>query len=320
MSRMQRVGLEELPRHLETTYRTRVVRIEELDRGTYRVERAEGPSWIARLFPAERPLDQTRGDAEILRVLAELEFPAERCAAPDPVSVLEGQAVLVTEFVPGVPRAGRREAIRNAGGLAALGWLLGRLHTLPSSGATARPGGAWHHLADGPPGAEIAALGRLLDDAERPVDLTGVALYETLKEQVRALDDGGGLPECFVHPDFVLANVVAPPTGGLVLVDWTGAGQAARAWSLAFLLWSVGFAGDLLRVDRIVAGYRRHVIPEPDELERLEALIRVRPTVFNTWAFCTGRKTLAEAAASITANCDAAAAIADRARSAFTSR
>ena len=318
MSRMQRVGVNELPGHLNATYGIKVTRIEELDLGVYRVDRHEGASWVARLFPAERPIEQTLGDAAILRFLAELDYPAERCATAEPVSILEGQSLLVTELVPGVPRTDRRVAIRNAGGLAMLGWLLGYLHSLPiTREATRRPGGSWHHLADGAPRNEIAALRKLLDEAKHRADPSGADLYLTLAEKVSSLDDGGGLPESLVHPDFVLANVVAPPTGGLVVVDWAGAGRAPRTWSLAFLLWSVGLGGDLKRVDRTVAGYRRHITPQPEELERLEALIRVRPIVFDTWAFCTGRKTLGQTTESIAASQDTAAAIADRARTAF---
>ncbi|HEX3974728.1 MAG TPA: hypothetical protein VHW96_00615 [Solirubrobacteraceae bacterium] len=51
----------------------------------------------------------------------------------------------------------------------------------------------------------------------------------------------------FTHPDFVMANVVAPGDGTMVLVDWSGAGRAPRMWSLGFLLWAVGFGGDLAR-------------------------------------------------------------------------
>jgi Ser/Thr protein kinase RdoA (MazF antagonist) len=234
--------------------------------------------------------------------------------------VLDGQSVLVTEFVAGVPRSERPETIRNAGGLAALGWLLGRLHTLPSAPALARAGGAWHHLADGSPADEIAALADLLAASAPRAGSPGAAGYRRLQEEVAGLDGASGLPESFVHPDFVLANVVATPENRLVLVDWTGAGRAPRAWSLAFLLWSVGYGGDLGRVDRTVAGYRRHVAPEPEELERLEALIRVRPTVFDAWAFCTGRKTLEQVTAGIAASRETAAAIAVRARAAFAAK
>jgi Ser/Thr protein kinase RdoA (MazF antagonist) len=191
--------------------------------------------------------------------------------------------------------------------------LLGRLHALPVGPAVlSRPGGAWHHLTDGSPRDEIAALARLVGSSPG-------AVSATLEEEVGRLDDGSGLPESFVHPDFVLRNVVAPASGGLVLVDWTGAGRAPRMWSLAFVLWSVGLGGDLRRVDRLLAGYCRHIVPEPAELERLEALIRVRPIVFDAWAVCTGRKTLGEATAGIAASREAAAAIAARAR-AFVAR
>ncbi len=52
---------------------------------------------------------------------------------------------------------------------------------------------------------------------------------------------------------------------------------------------TVGFGGDLARVERIVGGYRRHVRPEPEELARLDTLIATRPIVFEAWSFATGR-------------------------------
>ena len=124
-------------------------------------------------------------------------------------------------------------------------------------------------------------------------------------------------PTAFTHPDFVMANVVAPGDGRMVLVDWSGAGRAPRMWSLGFLLWSVGSGGDLARVDRAVDGYRRRVRPEPEELARLDTLVAARPIVFEAWAFATGRKPLAEAARGLPAIRERAAAIAARARAAF---
>jgi hypothetical protein len=78
--------------------------------------------------------------------------------------------VLVTEFVRGAPRAERRDAIRAGGGLRRLGEMFGELQALPADGgATARPGGAWHHLADGTPQAEISAGRTLLAECEDSV-------------------------------------------------------------------------------------------------------------------------------------------------------
>jgi Ser/Thr protein kinase RdoA (MazF antagonist) len=310
-----RRGVPKLAAHLGETYATEVTEVAQLDLGVYRVDRADGPSWVARLFPDVRPRARVDGDAEILRWLAHMDYPAECLAAPEPVTVLDGQPLLVTEYVPPVPRYERRTAIAAAGGLRVLGWLLGRLHTL--QGAPDHDGGAWHHLADGDPRAEVAALQGLVTEAGAEVPARGRRRYDAVREAVEALDPGVGLPTAFTHPDFVMANVVAPGDGTMVLVDWAGAGRAPRMWSLGFLLWSVGYAGDLARVGRIVDGYRRHLTPEPDELARLEALVAARPVVFEAWGFATGRRPLAEAAAGLPAIRERAGAIAARAHAGF---
>ena len=69
-----------LPAHLSDTYGIEVTEIAQLDLGVYRVDRADGDSWVARLFPAVRPREHVDGDAEILRWLAALDYPAERPA------------------------------------------------------------------------------------------------------------------------------------------------------------------------------------------------------------------------------------------------
>src|SRR6202012_3108405 len=96
----------------------------------YRVERADGPTWGGRLFPEGRPRARGDGGAGILPWLPPRDYPAERLPPPEPVSLLDGQPLLVTAYVPPVPRYERRTAIAAAGGLRVLGWLLGRLHTL----------------------------------------------------------------------------------------------------------------------------------------------------------------------------------------------
>jgi len=307
---------ERLRSHLEDRYGIDVSAMTDLDVGVWRVGRADGPDWVARWFPARRPAEAIAGDAEILRYVAGHEFPAERCAADEPVSVLDGRPVLVTEWAGPVPRRERREAIRGAGGLGRLGALLGRLHRLPPGiGAVARPGGAWHHLADGLPSAEVAAAAELLARVSHLVPDAEREAYRELQAQVGALDVGDGLPEALTHPDFVLANVVATP-GGMVLVDWAGAGVGPRAWTLAFLLYAEG-AKDLRRVEVVLAGYRRHVALEDEELARLAALAQARPLVLSVWSVCTGRSTPTEALAHAAETKTLAEAIADRAKAAL---
>jgi Ser/Thr protein kinase RdoA (MazF antagonist) len=299
--------------HLEATYSIRVGAITELDLGVWRVERSGGPDWVARWFPARRPAEAVAGDAEILGYLAEHDFPAERCAAAEPVSVLDGRPVLVTEWAEPVPRQQRREAIRDAGGLRRLGDLLGQLHSLPpGSGALARPGGSWHHLADGRPSAEVAAASRMLADAARVIPGDEQAAYQALRAEVDGLDAGDGLPEALTHPDFVLANVVAT-RDGMVLVDWAAAGRGPRAWSLAFLLYAE-CSKDLRRGALVMAGYRRHVTLTDEELGRLAGMIRARPLALAAWSVCTGRTTPAKALADAAETKTLADAIASRVR------
>src|ERR1700744_1563355 len=67
----------------------------------FRIDRGDGGPWIARAFPPARPRAGVEGDAAILRFLERQDYPAERPAAADPVSDLDGSAVLVTRFVGG---------------------------------------------------------------------------------------------------------------------------------------------------------------------------------------------------------------------------
>jgi Ser/Thr protein kinase RdoA (MazF antagonist) len=307
-----------LQSHLESRYGIEVTESRRLDAGVFLFRRSDGPSWVARQFPAARSTQAARGDADVLRFLAEQDFPAERLAAPDPLSVLNGQNVLVTEYLEPVPREQRRTTIKDRGGVRHLGALLGRLHSLPdATAAHFREGGAWHHLADGGPVEEVAASIRLLDATAQELPVEDRALCATLRRELDALDTGVGLPRALVHPDFVMANVVASAEHGLVVVDWTGAGRTARMWSLAFLLFAEGVKS-LARVDLVLAGYREHAELEPEELARVAALARARPVTLAVWSFCRGRQTLAATLAQVAEITELAAVVGARAVGAVT--
>ena len=313
MERMYgRRGMAGLDGHLRATYGISVTGVHELDVGVFRVQRDDGPDWIARVFPPERPFEAAGGDAEILRLLERADFPAERCADAEPVTSYEGQAVLVTQHVAGKKPGGTQESF----GL--LGDLLGRLHTLPpATGAAERPGGAWHHLVfEGDPGAEKAAAVGLLGDAEARVPDSERPLYATLRAELSRAETCDGLPQALIHPDFVPANAITSRAAGTVLVDWTGAGQGPRLWSLAFLLWAAGFES-LRCADAVVAAYGRHVELTPAELERLAPAIAARPAIFESWAFCTGRKQLPAVVESVATDRARAESIAALAAAAF---
>src|ERR1700744_636485 len=102
----------------------------------FRIDRNDGSPWVARVFPPARPRAGAEGDAAILRFLERQDYPAERLAADDAVSDLDGSAVLVTRFVEGARLPDGAEKF------AMMGELLGRLHALPWHDSVLRPGGA----------------------------------------------------------------------------------------------------------------------------------------------------------------------------------
>jgi Ser/Thr protein kinase RdoA (MazF antagonist) len=299
-----------LATHLQERYEIEVKAVDALDAGVFRVDRHDGPPWVARVFPAERPVADVKAEAELLDVLAQSGFPAERCAHDEPVSDLGGQGVLVTEFVvPAAPlKPGRSAAL--------LGGMLGALHSRPAT--RLRSGGAWHHLSfSGGPREEIAAAGELLADAVDQVPARQLAMFDRLREAVDRADDCAELPHALVHPDFVPANAIPTPDKRLVLVDWTGAGRGPRLWSLGFLLWAVGAVHPRL-IELAVSRYRKRVSLEPEELARLEGAIGGRPLTLDCWSFCHGRRSLAETVERMDANRALANRIAARTREAFT--
>jgi Ser/Thr protein kinase RdoA (MazF antagonist) len=271
----RRPGADALPGHLEDRYGIRVTAVTRLDAGVFRVDRSEGPPWVARLSVAARPVARVGEDAEVLRFLERQGFPAERCAAAEPVSTLGGRAVLVTGYVAGT-RPPRTPANRRR-----LGDLLGRLHTMTTeAGPARRPAGSLHHLPDyeGGPGQDLAAAAALLADLDGRVPAEHRRLYELIGTLLPEGDDCHGLPEAFLHPDPAWGNVVVTP-GGPVFVDWAGAGRGPRLASLAGLLHTVGpaHAGEAL------AGYRRHTDLTTDELDRLEGVLWIRPLWLAAW-------------------------------------
>src|SRR4051812_19592151 len=306
-----RVGQDRLPAHLEDRYGIRVAALTELDGGVFRVDRDDAPPWVARLFPAVRPMDAVEGDGEVLRFVAAHDLPAERCACADPCSVLEGQGVLVTEYVAGVN--GRGDSSPNT--MHRMGELLGRLHTLPpASGAMARDAGSWHSLSvqGGARSEDVAALQKLLADVQQRAPAAQHQALQALRDELADIDVGQGLPTALTHPDFATANVIKTPDGGLVLVDWTGAGDAPRVISLGLLLSTSGGSLDL--VDAVMAGYREHVQLEPEELSRLPDSIRAFALILDCWGIVYWGAPATAALQQVEPARERAAAIAQRAR------
>ncbi|HVE94855.1 MAG TPA: phosphotransferase [Acidimicrobiales bacterium] len=266
--------LDDLPEHLREIHGTDVTSVEVLDVGVIRVERADGPAWVARVFSAQRPAKATAGDAAVLRYLAGRDYPAERLAAKKPVSTLHGQQVLVTQFVPPLKRPLEPDVYE------ILGRLLGRLHALSlPTGAAARPAGSLHHFAEGGRRNELDEAARWLDELEERVAPGDCGRLDQLREAIAGADDGAGLPESLIHPDPVPKNMVRV-VDGYALVDWTGAGIGPRVASLEYLLGSPAAAG------RVMAGYAEHVTLTDEEWERMPAVSAGRRFVGLSFRLC----------------------------------
>ena len=246
----------------------------------FRIDRNDGEPWIARAYPPARPRSSVEGDAEILRFLERHDYPAERLAVDDAVSDFEGSAVLVTRFIDGEPIAGRL----GAGDFAFMGDLLGRLHALPLDESVSRPGGAdgQDPSREGSPRQDLLAALSFLDSVDTKVAAADRERFEQLRDQVRSADDGVGLPEGLLHGNLLHAvNHAIVTEHGPVAFNWMASGRGPRLADLGWLLWGTGAWSprrpDQANVDAVVGAYRRHVEPTDEELDRLEAVMHIRP-------------------------------------------
>jgi Ser/Thr protein kinase RdoA (MazF antagonist) len=286
---------EGLPAHLQRTYGIEVTATTQLSphgAGVFRVDRADGPSWVARVFKdGGRPVESMLGDIEIMRHLEANGFPAERVAHDKPLSRLADHHVLVTLHAPGKAGAG----VKQAEGLAEM---LGRLHRLPrGTGRVLRDGGAFGHdkANEGKPSRDVRAAIGFLDSVAHRIAPEGRPVLEALRSELEATDAGGGLPEALTTLNVTDRDVIVAKDGSLTFVDWKPAGQGPRIVSLAWLLYGATQRGhpmyphpdeiDLDLVRRTVQGYAREVTPTADELTRLGAIIRLHQLYMAAWYY-----------------------------------
>ena len=272
---------KELLAHLRNRYQIDAVAAAKLSvHKTYvfRIDRSDGDPWVARAFPPARPRAGVEGDAAILRFLERQDYPAERLAVDDAVSDFDASAVLVTRFVEGA------QLPEGATKFAMMGELLGRLHALPYDDSVSRPGGASGEdpSREGTPRQDLLAALSFLDAVDTKVGPTERDRFEQLRDQVRAADDGHGLPEGFLHgnllhaPDHAVLSEKGP-----VAINWKASGRGPRLADFAYLIWGTGSWNPRRPnrewIDAATNAYRRHVEPTDDEIDRLEGVMYIRP-------------------------------------------
>jgi Ser/Thr protein kinase RdoA (MazF antagonist) len=236
-----------------------------------RVDRNDGDPWIARAYSPARPRRGAEGDAAILRYLERHGYPAERLAADDAVSDFEGSSVVVTRFVSDRPLPEGSEK------MGMMGDLLGRLHALPLEESVSRPGGAEGEdpSHEGSPRQDLVSALAFLDAVATKVPPASRQEFEQLREQVLSADGGEGLPEALLHGNLLHAPDHALMTDdGPVAINWKGSGRGPRLADLAWLLWGCWVEED---VAAVVNAYRQHIELTDEELDRLEAVMYIRP-------------------------------------------
>jgi Ser/Thr protein kinase RdoA (MazF antagonist) len=243
----------------------------------FRIDRSDGPPWVARAFPPARPRAGVEGDAAILRFLEQQDYPAERLAVENAVSDFDGSAVLVTQFVNGAPLPDGAEKF------AMMGDLLGRLHALPCDDSVSRPGGASGEdpSREGAPRQDLLAALAFLDAVDTKVPTEERERFERLRNKVRSADDGHDLPEALLHgnllhaPDHAILSEHGP-----VAINWKASGRGPRLADFAYLIWGTGLWNPRRPnqewIDAAVGAYHRHVDPTDEELDRLEAVMYIR--------------------------------------------
>jgi Ser/Thr protein kinase RdoA (MazF antagonist) len=246
----------------------------------FRIDRADGDPWIARAFPPARPRPGAEGDATILRFLARHDYPAERLAVDDAVSDFEGSSVLVTEFIQGehIPPF--------TDNMTVMADLLGRLHALALDDTVTRPGGAQgiDPSREGSPRQDLLAALALLDAIDAKVPPEGREQFEQLRGNMRAADDGDGLPEALLHGNLPHAPDHVLRTGhGAVAFNWTASGRGPRLADFAWLM-CVSW-GDPKLIDPAVDAYCRHVELTDEELDRLEEVMYIRPLFLDAFDY-----------------------------------
>jgi Ser/Thr protein kinase RdoA (MazF antagonist) len=279
---------ERLLAHLRDRYRIDAIaatKVSQHHDHVFRIDQRDGDPWIARVFPPARPRAGAERDAAILRFLERQDYPAERLATDEAVSVFDGSTVLITRFVPGgpLPVAVGREGSEK---FALMGDLLGRLHTLPFDESVNRPGGASGDdpSREGSPRQDLMAALAFLDAVDTKVAATERERFERLRDRVRVADDGQGLPEALLHgnllhaPDHVIVGEHGP-----VAINWKAAGCGPRLADFAWLMWGTWRNADWINL--AVGAYRRHVELTDDELERLEAVMYIRPLYLGCFSY-----------------------------------
>ena len=267
-----------LAQHLAGAYHSSPVTLRPIGElnPVYRVERLDGPPWVVRLG---RGVPRY---AACLSYLAQHHYPAPRlvpAANGTHVTSLGDQPVIVMTLLEG------SRPPRELAAMELVGAALGRLHTLPLTGAALEPP---IQRAGMQPRGEIARARSWLESVRDIVPLAHRSSFYELDRACQTIDLCESLDQSFIHADAHYNNTILTPNGEIVYLDFDSAGPGPAVVDLGFLLVNAHAAPivsppkdlDPRRVAAVIRGYCRYRTLGDSELERLVDAIRFRPLVW----------------------------------------
>jgi Ser/Thr protein kinase RdoA (MazF antagonist) len=239
--------------------------------------------YILRAYPPENRRSNPAALAQVLNLLSEADYPAERvipAAAGNPVVIVNGWRFVLTSFIEGTPTDTLDSEFYG------LGATLGRLHILFTP----------DELLD----RDVPLAERTLDSEmdmaradllanPRPDSFELAVFYDDLLAAIDAINRCHDLPYTLIHNDFQPGNVLRTPDGSLSVIDWDGSGRSPAIVDLGYLISNIHPAGearpDAARIHALLDGYLHYSDLLAVELERMADMIRFRPITYLTSDF-----------------------------------
>ena len=238
---------------------------------------------IMRVFPPENTRSNPAALAQVLNLLAEADYPAERIIpALDGTAVVEvdGWRAVLTTFIEGTPTDELDSEFYSLG--ATLGWLHA-LFTPEELLARNVP------IAERSLDAEMGMARADLLAVPRPDQFDLAAFYDELLAAIDATDRCHDLPYTLIHNDFQPGNILRTPDGSLGVIDWDGSGRSPAIVDLGYLISNLhperSPRPDAARIHAVLDGYLQHSTLSQTEIERLPDTIRFRPITYLTSDF-----------------------------------
>ncbi|MEO8608237.1 MAG: phosphotransferase [Chloroflexota bacterium] len=254
----------------------------EADRSVVMIRGGE-KKYIFRVYPPENTRSNPTALAQVLSLLAEVDFPAERIISAtngDALAEVDGWRTVLTTFIEGTPTDQLDSEFYG------LGAILGRLHALfTPEELLARHVPTAERSLD----AEMAMARRDLLAVPRPDQPELGAFYDELLAAIDAIDRCHDLPYTLIHNDFQPGNVLLKADGLLSVIDWDGSGRSPGIVDLGYLIGHLHPEGSLrpeaARIHALLDGYLQHKTLSQTEIERLSDMIRFRPITYLTSDF-----------------------------------